>query len=135
MNHFSELVTQVDKRIAAKVQKLVELLDDPDLQPYVAEFQHRFESRKASVSPIAPNGLKGTRGVREAVRSLEFPDPNNVTVNGVLDTLSAANFKFTSKDHARSVRDALYELSEGEGAIFKLVKKGEAGKASVYKRL
>lgn len=138
MSKFAEVAAQVDKRIAAKRERVLEklddpLFDDPEVRPYVIALLTAFLNGDGIREPgksASPTKLKGVEAIQAAMRGLHFADPNNVTVNVVQAALEANNFKIAMKDEARAVREALYDNHD-----FQLVTKGEAGTASIYKRL
>jgi hypothetical protein len=131
MNDIAQMVEQVEKRIAEKRARLMELLRDPDLAPYVAGLQngHQPESAKPIAPPI---GFKTGNGIREAV--MNIPLSTRFTSDDVLKGLLAVGFKFSGTDQKSAVRDALYQLSRGNDAKLRMVQKGVGGKPNFYER-
>lgn len=130
MNDIAQMVEQVEKRIAEKRARFVELLRDPDLAPYIAGLRNGHQPTKSFTPPI---GFKSGNGIREAVLSLALPA--RFTSDDVLKALLVAGFKFSGTDQKGAVRDALYQLSKGDEAQLKIVQKGVGGKPNIYERV
>jgi hypothetical protein len=132
-----ELAEQVEKRKSEKLQKLMELMADPDLSHYIAQWGsflrngHPPEPEKRSFSP--PPGFKYGNGIRDAVRALTLPQ--QFTATDVLNALEGTNFRFSARDRKGAIRDVLYELARGDSPEFKIVREGAGGKPNYYQRV
>jgi hypothetical protein len=134
MNNFDKMVEQVDKRIAEKRARLVELLNDPDLAPYVAVLHN---GHKPQFAP--PVGFKNGHGIREAIRKLldneshpffEMQKFGRDNVKNFLDDLYGKD-----ANSLKAVGDALHHLSTSKNKVLKKVGGGEGGKPNLYERI
>jgi hypothetical protein len=141
MNDISQIVEQVEKRIAEKRARLVALLNDPDLAPYVAVLQNGHKpaqpNKKPSFTP--PIGFKNGHGIRDAIRKLlsdeehpffEMRQFGRDNVKNFLDSLYGKD-AYTDK----AVGDALHHLSTSKNRVLKKVGGGEGGKLNLYERI
>jgi hypothetical protein len=126
-------VAQVDKRIAEKKAQLMQLLRDPELAPYLAALRNGHQPPPSTQKPLTPPaGFKNGNGIRVSIEKLSLP--NRFSNSHVEEGLTAANFRFGS-DPKRAVRDAMYDLSHGDDASFRIVTRGRGGKPNIYERI
>jgi hypothetical protein len=144
MNDIRQIVEQVEKRIAEKRARLVELLNDPDLAPYVAVLQNGHKpsqphqvNKKPNFTP--PVGFKNGNGIRGAIRKLlddeahpffEMRQFGRDNVKNFLDDLYGKD-AYSQK----AVGDALHHLSTSRNKVLKKVGGGEGGKPNLYERI
>jgi hypothetical protein len=141
MNDISQIVEQVEKRIAEKRARLVELLNDPDLAPYVAVLQNGHKpqaNKRPSFTP--PVGFKNGNGIRDAIRKLlddeahpffEMQQFGRDNVKNFLDDLYGKDAY-----SLKAVGDALHHLSTStKNKVLKKVGGGEGGKPNLYQRI
>lgn len=133
MNDFHKMVEQVDKRIAEKRARLVELLNDPDLAPYVAVLHNGHKPQ------FAPPVEDGHAGIREAIRNLLDNEAHPFFEMRQFDRNNVKNFLDTlyGKDtySLKAVGDALHHLSTSKNRVIKKVGGGEGGKPNLYERI
>ena len=130
-----EKIEQLDKRIAQKKAQLIQLWRDPEMAAYVAILRngHQTPQQQSDKKPFAPpTGFKNGNGIRVSIENLSLP--GRFSNSHVEEGLSAANFRFGS-DPKRAVRDAMYDLSHGDSAIFRIATKGKGGKPNIYERI
>jgi hypothetical protein len=145
MNNLTQIVEQVEKRIAEKRARLIELLHDPDLAPYVAVLQNGRQSPqlqhphhgKRAFSP--PAGFKNGHGIREAIKKLLDDDAHPFFEMRQFGRDNVKNFldELYGMDHfsAKAVGDALYHLSAAsKNRVIKRVDGGKGGKPNIYER-
>lgn len=141
MSNFTQVVEQVEKRIAEKRARLVALLNDPDMAPYVEALRHGEHLR---VTPARvfnpPQGFKNGNGIRDAIRKLladeshpffEMRDFDRTNVKNFLDEMYGEG-AYSMK----AIGDALHHLSSSsKDKVLKKVSGGEGGKLSIYQRV
>jgi hypothetical protein len=139
-DEFSKMVEQIEKERAEKVSmflKFLDLLEDPVLAPYVALWRSGQQPQRLKEAPGKPPklspGFRGGNGIQKKITTLSLP--NEFTGADVLKALEEANFVFTSKDPKGAVRDALFSLSRGKKAQFKIAHKVGGGQPNVYQRI
>jgi hypothetical protein len=139
---FNQAVAQREKERAAKVGMFLQLINDPDIAPYVAMLRNGNGNSSAPKHKAAPTktkrfappvGFKTGNGIRETITTLSLP--HQVTVDDVLNGLVAANFKFTGHDLKHTIRDAMAALCKGKNPVFKWVGGGQGGRPKIYERL
>jgi hypothetical protein len=143
MNDINQIVEQVEKRIAEKRARLVELLNDPDLAPYVAVLKngHSPSQPQASKKPVftPPTGFKNGRGIRAAIRKLLDDEAHPFFEMRQFDRDNVKNFldSLYGKDtySMKAVGDALHHLSTSKNKALKRVRGGEGGKLNLYERI
>lgn len=115
-----------EKAKTAKREQLLALLKDPDNSELVREFvdaaiRQAEESRERVQHISTPTGLKAAiLGLREL--------PEHFNLNDVLRLLEAKHFAFGRSDHRNAVRDALYNMANGERPVVRVVRRGDMGK-------
>ena len=140
MTDFSTMVAQVERRIAEKRARLMELLDDPDLAPYVAALRQQGSHSNGIRSFVPPAGFKNGNGIRDAIRKLLDDDSHpffhirqfdRANVKGFLDDMYGKDTY-----SLKAVGDALHHLSAlSTNKAVKKVGGGEGGKPNLYERV
>jgi hypothetical protein len=145
VNNFSQMVEQVDRRIATKRARFVELLalmDDPDLAPYVAAYRNGHKPSESQVNKpfVSPPDFKDGHGIREAVRKLlsdethPFFEMRQFTRDNVKNFLDDLYGKDTYS--LKAVGDALRHLSTvSKNRAIKKFREGKGGKPTLYERI
>jgi len=130
----------VEQRRPKKVEALVALLRDPDLADFVTKlFGADFVTKlfgetfgRASTETASTNRHNPLpTAIRHAIRAIAGELPKPCTGRDIIQQLKARNFVF-NRNPEDAVRDALYFLARGEGAIFRIVEEGKGGKPSKY---
>lgn len=133
-DEFAVLLEKAEKQRAEKVAKFLELLRDPDLASLVALLRNGNRHEFVSAAPfIPPVGFKNGNGIRDAIRALTLPA--QFTCDDVVAALKQEDFEFSSSDPRKTVRDALYVLSQSETPEFRRVRGGVGGQIGVYERI
>jgi hypothetical protein len=140
MSDFNTMVAQVEKRIAEKRARLMELLSDPDLAPYVAALRHQGPSVNGAKPFVPPAGFKNGNGVREAIRKLLDDHSHPFFQMRQFDRQNVKNFldEIYGKDtySVKSIGDALHHLSTlSKNKVVKKMGGGEGGKPNLYERV
>jgi hypothetical protein len=147
MNDIRQTVEQVEKRIAGKRARLIELfglLNDPELAPYVAALRSGHKpwqpqaNEKRSFTP--PAGFKNGNGIRDAIRNLLNDDAHPFFEIRQFDRDNVKHFldDLSGKDtySAKAVGDALHHLSTStKNKVLKKIGGGEGGKPNLYERI
>jgi hypothetical protein len=141
-------VLQSEERRAKKVESLIALFRDPDLQDVVARLTastpmpasvHTSIYTAAPVKPMrrskpAKRSKKQpySNGVTAKLRSIGPQLPRPFTVPDVVDLLAREEFRFPSNRVPKeAVRDALYFMVKDEDT-YRVVEQGGAGKHGKY---
>lgn len=128
-----ETLIETESRRAKKVEQLIALLRDPDVADFVAKLMVGEPSQPLVLTPQTPKG--NPRSLRGIIRDLELP--TRFTSTDVL-TRVEGKYSFNGHDRAdklRIVRDAIYNLSRGEGQVFRIVTPSTGGTEQVYERM
>lgn len=142
MNDFTQIVEQVDKRIAAKRARLLQLLNDPDLTPYVNVLLvtgHAITKSRSKTATV-PVQIKNGNGIREAIRKLLNDDNHPFFEMRQFGRDNVKNFldDCYGKDtySLKAVGDALYHLTKSsKDKVLRKVQEGKGGKPTLYERI
>jgi hypothetical protein len=137
--NFAKLIEQAERARSAKIAKFLELLNDPDIRPYLAMLQNGNgpsapEENSDAPKRTWPPGFKTGNGIQETIKALALPP--KFTGEDVYFALKSQGFPFAAKDERGSIRDALFKLTRpGKFLFFRIIKKGAGGEPSIYERI
>jgi hypothetical protein len=141
-DELSELREKVERARQEKIDKLFALLRDPDLAAYVTHLRngHASIAMPAATRPQSPKaqpprkpGFRGGNGIQSAILALADL-PFRFSAKMVLEKLEDNGFQFAGKDHAGSVRDAVFALCRKDK--LRLAARGMAfGEPNLYEKV
>lgn len=129
-----QTILEAESKRARKIEQLVGLLRDPDVQDFV----NKLFGGEQSALPIEhrSNGNgRQPRSLRAIIRALDGL-PQRFTVMDVIAKLRSQNHNFGDVEPKVVVRDALYTLSRpGAEQVYRVAVPSAGGSLNIYERV